>query len=54
MAMSEVEVYVLSRDEYAALSERHPTLAFRLIESVALNLADRLRATVTEIHALRG
>jgi SulP family sulfate permease len=54
MAMSEVEVYVLSRDEFAGLSDRHPTLAFRLIESVALNLADRLRATVTEIHALRG
>jgi SulP family sulfate permease len=54
MALTEVEVYVLGRDEFSALSERHPDLAFRLIESVALNLADRLRATVSEIHALRG
>ncbi|ARJ64263.1 sulfate permease and related transporter [Magnetospirillum sp. ME-1] len=54
VAMTEVEVYVLSREGFAALGERHPGLAFRLIENVALNLADRLRATVSEIHALRG
>ncbi|CUW41316.1 Putative sulfate permease and related transporters (modular protein) [Magnetospirillum sp. XM-1] len=54
VAITEVEVYVLSREGFTALGERHPGLAFRLIENVALNLADRLRATVSEIHALRG
>ncbi|KIM00610.1 Sulfate permease [Paramagnetospirillum magnetotacticum MS-1] len=54
LAMTEVEVYVLSRDGFLALAEGQPALAFRLIETVALNLAGRLRATVSEIHALRG
>lgn len=54
LAMTEVEVYVLGREAFTVLAERYPALSSRLIETVALNLADRLRATVSEIHALRG
>ncbi|WP_322095850.1 SLC26A/SulP transporter family protein [Paramagnetospirillum magneticum] len=54
LALTEVEVYVLGRDGFLALGEDHPAMAFRLVETVALNLAGRLRATVSEIHALRG
>jgi len=54
VALAETEVYVLPRAQFVAISQNHPGLAAKLIESVARNLAERLRATVTEINALRG
>ncbi|HIJ37725.1 MAG TPA: SLC26A/SulP transporter family protein [Rhodospirillaceae bacterium] len=54
LAVSDVEVFVLRRTEFLGLSERHPTLAFKIIETIAHNLSDRLRAAVDEIHALRS
>ena len=54
LAMTDVDVYVLPREQFLALSERHPALTLKIIETVALNLSDRLRAAVTEMHALRG
>ena len=54
VALSDAELYVLAHEQFMILAQRHPGLAIRLVESVARNLAERLRATVTEINALRG
>jgi len=54
LALTEVEVYALHRGRFDELAGRHPALASRIIEGVARNLSHRLRATVAEIHALRG
>ncbi|MRR52325.1 MAG: cyclic nucleotide-binding domain-containing protein, partial [Rhodocyclaceae bacterium] len=54
VAVTETEVYVLSRDSFNALAELHGALARRILETVALNLATRLRVTIAEVQALRG
>ena len=54
LALTDVEVYVLTREGFLTLSETQRALAFTLIESVARTLADRLRGAVAEIQALRG
>ena len=54
VAITDAELYVLTHAQFRSLSERHPALAIAIIESVARNLADRLRVTVNEINALRG
>ena len=53
LALTEVEVYVLPRDRFLMLAERHRSLALAIYAGVARNLADRLRAAVGEIQALR-
>jgi SulP family sulfate permease len=54
VALTDVEVYILHRSKFDQFAEQHRTLAFAILESVAHNLANRLYATVAELHALRG
>ncbi|MDZ4202301.1 MAG: SulP family inorganic anion transporter [Gallionella sp.] len=54
VAVSDAEVYALSRKRFNALSRQHPELALVIIENVALNLSSRLRITIDEVQALRG
>lgn len=54
VAITETEVYVLSRDNFNVLADQHGALARRILETVALNLATRLRVTIAEVQALRG
>jgi len=54
LALTDVEVYVLSRSRYNALAERQPGVALAITENLARNLSDRLRVTVSEVQALRG
>lgn len=54
LALSDVEVYVLSRKNFHALARQHPNLTLAIIENVALNLSVRLRVTISELQALRG
>jgi SulP family sulfate permease len=54
VAITETEVYMLSRDSFNTLAEHHGALARRILETVALNLATRLRVTIAEVQALRG
>lgn len=53
LALTDVEVYMLPRDRFLALAERHRSLALAVYAGVARNLAERLRAAVGEIQALR-
>jgi SulP family sulfate permease len=53
-AMTDVEVYVLSRKHFNELAKQYPSLTLAIIESVALSLSARLRVTVSELQALRG
>ena len=54
IAMTDAEVYVLSRAKFDVLAEQHRTLALTIIEHVAISLATRLRVAIGEIQALRG
>ena len=54
IAMTDTEVYVLSRASFETLAEHHRTLGLNIIEHVAMSLAARLRVTIGEIQALRG
>ena len=54
IAMTDTEVYVLSRASFDALAEQHRTMGLTIIEHVALSLATRLRVAIGEIQALRG
>ena len=54
VAMTDTEVYVLTRAAFDTLTEHHRTLGLYIIEHVALSLAARLRVTIGEIQALRG
>jgi SulP family sulfate permease len=54
LAVTDTEVYALPRDKFLLLSEQDRTLALTIVESIARNLGDRLRAAVAEIQALRG
>jgi len=54
LALTEVEVYVLSRSHYNALAERQPGVALAIVENLARNLSNRLHVTVSEVQALRG
>ena len=54
IAMTDAEVYVLSRTDFDALAEQHRALGFAIIEHVALSVATRLRVAIGEIQALRG
>jgi SulP family sulfate permease len=54
LALTDVEVYVLSRKQFNILARQHPELALAIIENVALNLSTRLRVTISEVRALSG
>jgi SulP family sulfate permease len=54
LALTDTEVYALSRERFLALADEHRDLAFGIIVSVANNLGERLRASASEIQALRG
>lgn len=54
IAMTDTEVYALSRTNFDTLAEQHRTLGLAIIEHVALSLATRLRVAIGEIQALRG
>ena len=54
IAMTDTEVYALSRAHFDALAEQHRTMGITIIEHVALSLATRLRVAIGEIQALRG
>lgn len=54
LALTDVDVYALSRKRFNALANQYPMLALAIIENVALNLSIRLRVTISELQALRG
>jgi len=54
LALTDVEVYALTRERFLALTEEHQLLAFAIVENIAHNLASRLRVAAAEIAALRG
>ena len=53
IAFNEVEVYVLSREQFIHISEEHKKLAFNLMTALARTLALRLRHADTEMTMLR-
>ena len=54
VAISDAEVYALSRDAFNELAVLHPALTLRIVKHMARNLAHRLRVAVGEVQALRG
>ena len=54
LALTDVEVYVLSRSRFNTLAQRQPGVALVIVESLARNLSDRLGVAVSEVQALRG
>lgn len=53
VALTETEVYVLSREQFDLLAEEHKKLAFSLITAIARTLAIRLRHADTELTMLQ-
>lgn len=53
VALSDTEVYVLSREQFDVLAEEHKKLAFTLISAIARTLAIRLRNADTELTMLQ-
>jgi sulfate permease, SulP family len=53
IALTDTEVYVLSREQFNALAEEHKKLAFNLISAIARTLAIRLRNANTELTMLQ-
>jgi SulP family sulfate permease len=53
IALSDTEVYVLSRKQFYELAEEHKKLAFTLITAIARTLAIRLRNADTELTMLQ-
>lgn len=53
-AVTDVAFYVLSRENFEKITTSHTSLALKLIETIAHNLSERLRAAATEIQALRA
>jgi len=53
VAFNEVELYVLSREQFSRISEEHKKLAFNLVTALARTLAIRLRHADTEMTMLR-
>jgi SulP family sulfate permease len=54
LALTDAEVYVLPRSRFLELTESDRGLALAIVEGIAHNLSERLRAAVTEIQSLRG
>jgi len=53
IALTDTEVYVLSRKQFYELAEEHKKLAFNLITAIARTLAIRLRNADTELTMLQ-
>jgi SulP family sulfate permease len=54
VAFTDVDLFVLRREEFEKLAEEHKRLALNLVEAIALVLAMRLRYNDMEIAALRA
>jgi SulP family sulfate permease len=54
VALTDTEVYVLSRAAFEALAETQREIALTIIKAVARNLSTRLRVTIEELQALRA
>jgi SulP family sulfate permease len=54
VALTDADVFMLSRDRFTALAADHPHLAMVILEAVAVGLAGRLRVTIGELQALRN
>lgn len=52
IAMTATEVYVLSREDFSAIANRHRKLAFNLAATMARTLAKRLRRTELQLVTL--
>lgn len=50
-AASDTDLYVISREAFAAFSEHHKKASFHFMQSLASELADRLRLTRSELGA---
>jgi len=53
VALTDTEVYALSRPDFNQLASTHPAIALVLLQAVALNLSNRLHITIAELQALR-
>ena len=53
-ALNDVEVYVLSRQNFDVLAAEHGSAALAIVASQARGLSSRLRGTIAELQALRG
>ncbi len=54
LALTDTDVYVLSRKRFDLLAQQHPGLALAIIKNMAVNLTFRLRAAIAEMQAIRG
>jgi SulP family sulfate permease len=53
IALTDVDVYVLSREQFDKISDEHKKLAFNLMTAIARTLANRLRHADTELAMLQ-
>ena len=53
VALTDTDVYVLSRDSFEKLAEEHKRIAMQLLEAVASALATRLRRANKQLRALQ-
>jgi SulP family sulfate permease len=53
VADTDAELYVLTRERFAALSLEHRMLALNLLEGIATAIASRLRRTDMELRYLK-
>jgi SulP family sulfate permease len=51
LAASDTDLYVISREAFAVFSEHHKKASFHFMQSLATELADRLRLTRSELGA---
>jgi SulP family sulfate permease len=54
VALTDTEVYALSRDAFEKLALDHRTISLTIMKAVARNLSTRLRVTIDELQTLRG
>ena len=54
VALTDTEVYSLSREAFEELAINHRTISLTIIKAVARNLSTRLRVTIEELQTLRG
>jgi SulP family sulfate permease len=54
VALTDAEVYALSRRDFDELAQQHGDLALLIMQAVARNLSNRLHVTIAELQALRG
>jgi SulP family sulfate permease len=54
LALTDTEVYVLSRANFETLAASQRGIALTVMKAVARNLSTRLRVTIQELQALRG